>query len=212
MTAWDDGLAGPHRDIAANPGRILHVLAGPGTGKTFAMMRRIARLLQGGSVPRRILAVTFTRTAARDLREQLAGLNVPGADDVRATTLHSLCFSILSSQEAFAFNQRTPRPLMSFEIDCLESDLAGSFSGKKATRRLLQAYEAAWARLQRDTPGHAPTPLDQAFETALLSWLRFHAAMLIGELVPLTLRSSAPIQACQSSPPLNMFWRTSSRT
>jgi DNA helicase II / ATP-dependent DNA helicase PcrA len=187
MTTWDEGLAEPHRDIAANPGRILHVLAGPGTGKTFAMMRRIARLLQDGVVPRRVLAVTFTRTAARDLREQLARLDVPGADDVRATTLHSLCFSILSSQEAFAFNQRTPRPLMSFEIDCLENDLAGSFGGKKATRRLLQAYEAAWARLQRDTPGHAPTPLDQAFETALLSWLRFHTAMLIGELVPLTL-------------------------
>jgi len=67
------------------------------------------------------------------------------------------------------------------------NDLAGAFAGKKATRRLLQAYEAAWARLQRDTPGHALTPLDQAFETALLSWLRFHAAMLIGELVPLTL-------------------------
>jgi superfamily I DNA/RNA helicase len=76
---------------------------------------------------------------------------------------------------------------MSFEIGCLEDDLAGSFGGKKATRRLLEAYEAAWARLQRDTPGHAPTPADQAFETALLSWLRFHAAMLIGELVPLTL-------------------------
>jgi DNA helicase II / ATP-dependent DNA helicase PcrA len=187
MTAWDDGLAGAHRDIAANPGRVLHVLAGPGTGKTFAMMRRIARLLHNGVVPQRILAVTFTRTAARDLREQLSGLNVPGTDEVRATTLHSLCFSILSSQEAFAFNERTPRPLMSFEIDCLENDLAGSFAGKRATRRLLQAYEAAWARLQRDTPGHAPTPLDQAFETALLSWLRFHAAMLIGELVPLTL-------------------------
>ena len=93
------------------------------------MMRRIARLLQDGVVPRRILAVSFTRTAARDLREQLSGLDVPGADEVRATTLHSLCFSILSSQEAFAFNQRTPRPLMSFEIGCLENDLAGSFGG-----------------------------------------------------------------------------------
>ena len=155
--AWDDGITGTHRDIAANPARVIHVLAGPGTGKTFAMMRRIARLLQDRVTPGRILAVSFTRTAARDLREQLSGLGVPGADDVRAATLHSLCASILSSQQAFAFNQRTPRPLMSFEIDCLEDDLAGSFGGKKATRRLLAAYEAAWARLQRDTPGHAPT-------------------------------------------------------
>jgi superfamily I DNA/RNA helicase len=76
---------------------------------------------------------------------------------------------------------------MSFEVGCLEDDLAGAFGGKRATRRFLEAYEAAWARLQRDTPGHALTPADQRFETALLSWLRFHAAMLIGELVPLTL-------------------------
>src|ERR1043165_6022965 len=144
---WDSGLSGAHRDIAANPGHILHGLAGPGTGKTFAMMRRIARLLEQGVDPRNILAVTFTRTAARDLREQLSGLDVPGSDEVRATTLHSLCFGVLSSQEAFAFNQRTPRPLMSFEIDCLENDLAHFFDGKKATRRLLEAYEAAWARL-----------------------------------------------------------------
>jgi hypothetical protein len=34
---------------------------------------------------------------------------------------------------------------MSFEIDCLEEDLASAFGGKKATRRLLAAYEAAWA-------------------------------------------------------------------
>jgi superfamily I DNA/RNA helicase len=45
MMAWDDGITGTHRDIAVNPARVLHVLAGPGTGKTFAMMRRIARLL-----------------------------------------------------------------------------------------------------------------------------------------------------------------------
>lgn len=185
--AWNDGIEGPHREIAGNPARILHVLAGPGPGKTFAMIRRIARLLEDDIAASRILAVTFTRTAARDLREQLSQLDIPEADDVRATTLHSLCFGLLSSQEAFAFNTRTPRPLMAFELHCLEDDLAHFFGGKKETRRLLEAYEAGWARLQWDAPGHAPTVADQAFETALLSWLRFHAAMLIGELVPLTL-------------------------
>jgi DNA helicase-2/ATP-dependent DNA helicase PcrA len=187
MAPWDDGLVGVHRDIAANPAPALHVLAGPGTGKTFAMMRRIARLLEEGAPPAQILAVSFTRTAARDLSEQLQDLGVPGADAVRASTLHSLCFQVLNREEAFPFTNRVPRPLMSYEIGCLEEDLAGAFGGKRETRRLLAAYEAAWARLQRDEPGHAPTAEDQAFETALLSWLRFHSAMLIGELVPLTL-------------------------
>lgn len=187
MAPWHQGLVGVHKDIAADPATALHVLAGPGTGKTFAMMRRIARLLEEGVPPREILAVSFTRTAARDLREQLGELGVAGADTVQASTLHSLCFKILNREEAFPYTNRVPRPLVACEIDCLEEDLANAFGGKRATRRLLQAYEAGWARLQREDPGHALTAWDQAFETALLGWLRFHAAMLVGELVPLTL-------------------------
>lgn len=187
MTTWDVDLKGIHKDVAADPTRHVHVLAGPGTGKTFAMMRRVARLLEEGIPAERILAVTFTRTAARDLREQLAKLGVPGVDKVRASTLHSLCFSILGTQQAFEFTKRSPRPLMSFEIECLETDLADLFEGKRNTRKLLSAYEAAWARLQHEAPGHAKSPEDQKFENELLSWLRFYESMLIGELVPLTL-------------------------
>jgi hypothetical protein len=46
------------------------------------------------------------------------------------------------------------------------------------------AYEAAWARLQHEQPGHAPTRDDQDFEAALVGWLRFHKGMLIGEIIP----------------------------
>src|SRR5438477_4087720 len=93
--AWDRALTGVHRDIAADPRSPVHVLAGPGTGKTFALMRRVARLLESGVAPERILGVTFTRTAARDLREQLLALEVAGAEQVKVSTLHSLCFSAL---------------------------------------------------------------------------------------------------------------------
>ncbi len=68
--SWNSGLTGPHLSIAAFPGTPLRVMAGPGTGKTFALMRRIARLLQNGVPPQSILAVTFTRTAASDLLDQ----------------------------------------------------------------------------------------------------------------------------------------------
>jgi DNA helicase-2/ATP-dependent DNA helicase PcrA len=166
---------------------VLHVLAGPGTGKTFAMMRRVARLLEEGVAPERILVCSFTRTAARDLREQLERLAIPGADQVRATTLHSLCFSILASEQAFAFTNRTARPLMSYEQQCLIADLAVRHGGKRAVKKLVAAYEAAWARLQRDEAGFAQTPEDLSFERDLLAWLRFYEAMLIGELVPLAI-------------------------
>ena len=186
--AWDSNLLGTHREIAAEVGSPVHVLAGPGTGKTFAMMRKIARLLeQQRAEPRRILAVTFTRTAARDLREQLEGLGAPRAEEVRATTLHALCFSALAREEVFVITERTAQPLLSYEIEQLVNDLAGRFGGKRPVRRLLEAYEAAWARMQHDEPGYPRSDQDIEFQARLVDWLRYHRAMLIGELVPISL-------------------------
>lgn len=187
MHAWDTGLEGVHKEIAASNSHRLHILAGPGTGKTFALMRRVARLLQSHVAPERILAISFTRTAAEDLMDQLLKLETPGADKVTACTLHSLCFRILANEEVFEHTRRVPRPILSHELDQLYEDLATSFGGKRHVRKLLNAYEASWARLQHELPGPPPDEAAQAFQTALLAWLRFHQCMLVGELVPLTL-------------------------
>ncbi len=129
-----------------------------------------------------------TRTAARDLREQLQKLGSPGANQVTATTLHSFCFAALLIDAVFQATNRRPRPLLSFEIDQLAHDLKKQFGGKRKVDRLTEAYEAAWARLQHEVAGAPRDPIDVAFEAALLDWLGYHRAMLIGELVPLTLR------------------------
>lgn len=185
---WRDGLSGVQLEIAESLVSPVHVLAGPGTGKTLAMMRRIARMMDGGLAPKDILAVSFTRTAARDLREQLFNLGVAGATDVRATTLHSLCFSALLADAVFDATGRRARPLVSYEIGQLANDLKTQFGGKRRVTELREAYEAAWARLQYEQPGAPRAQSDLAFESALLDWLRYHRAMLIGELVPITLR------------------------
>lgn len=197
--AWDDGLLGVHREIAATDDRLLHILAGPGTGKTFAMMRRVARLLEAGADPRRLLAVTFTRTAATDLRHQLAALGIPGSEDVRATTLHGLCFGALAAEGVFEATGRTARPLLSHEVEQLVNDLKDDFGGKRSVRELQEAYEAAWARMQREEPGAAPTADERRFEASLLDWLKYHRSMLIGELVPLALHYS------RENPALNLL-------
>ncbi len=76
---WDDDLTGVALNIAASDESPLRVLAGPGTGKTYAMKRRVMRLLQEGADPRRVLACTFTRTAARDVAREIAAVGVEGA-------------------------------------------------------------------------------------------------------------------------------------
>ncbi|MBC7076744.1 MAG: ATP-dependent helicase, partial [Synergistales bacterium] len=186
---WDVGLSGPARRIAELDHTPMRVLAGPGTGKTFALMRRVARLLQGGATPNRILVCTFTRTAARDLQKELENLGVPGAEQVWAGTIHAFCFSLLSRAEVLEATGRVPRPLLKFEERFLLEDLNGDgLGGIRDRERRLQAFNAAWARLQSDTPGWPQDPVDKAFHTDLTGWLRFHQAMLIGELVPEALR------------------------
>ena len=184
---WNDNLAGTHLDIAAYPGDQLRVVAGPGTGKTFALMRRVARLLEQGVQPDRILAVTFTRTAANDLVEKLSTLGVPRADQVVAQTLHSLCFGLLGRNAVFTALGRAARPLMAYDLDSLLCDLADAFNGKKRVGALLLAFASYWARLQHQVPGFPTDPEEQRFDRDLTGWLRFHGAMLIGEVVPLTL-------------------------
>lgn len=196
--AWNDGLQEPFLTIASWPGSPLRVLAGPGTGKTFGLLRRVVRILEEGNAPRRVLVVTFTRTAAKDLVGHLQRSNVAGADQVTAGTLHSFCFRILSRGNVLQATGRSPRTLVDFEKEFLVIDLQDRrFWGKREKERRLRAFEAAWARLQSERPGWPRERVDQAFHQALLGWLRFHEAMLVGELVPGTLRYLRNNPACQ---------------
>lgn len=83
--------------IAAADEPRVRVIAGPGTGKSYAMKRRVARLLEAGVAPAQVLAVTFTRVAAEDLHRELQKLDVPGCEELKGRTLHSLAMGILAT-------------------------------------------------------------------------------------------------------------------
>lgn len=183
--SWNDGLDSdsPAYAVAAAENPYLRVVAGPGAGKSFAMKRRVARLLEEGIEPDCILPVTFTRVAAEDLHRELVGMGVAGCNKLSGTTLHSLALRILMRNHVLDATGRTPRPLNEFEMKPLEVDLR-SYGGLRDVRNLIKAFEAAWARLQHEEPGFTQSQLDVEFANDLVGWLIFHKAMLIGEVIP----------------------------
>jgi DNA helicase-2/ATP-dependent DNA helicase PcrA len=73
----------------------LMVLAGAGTGKTRVLVQRIVRLVETGTMPWAILAVTFTNKAAGEMRHRLRELLGDPADAMWIGTFHATCARIL---------------------------------------------------------------------------------------------------------------------
>jgi DNA helicase-2/ATP-dependent DNA helicase PcrA len=75
------------------------IVAGPGTGKTTTFAHRIAHLIQDQRVsPDRILAVTFTRSAAAEMKDRLTGLLGALPDGLWVETYHAAALRILRDQ------------------------------------------------------------------------------------------------------------------
>jgi DNA helicase-2/ATP-dependent DNA helicase PcrA len=82
--------------VSTTEGPLL-IMAGAGSGKTRVLTHRVAHLIEDLNVkPWRILAITFTNKAAREMKERIAGLiGDEVANDVWVSTFHALAVRIL---------------------------------------------------------------------------------------------------------------------
>ena len=94
--AWLAGLTSDQRAAVDHDGPALLIVAGAGTGKTRALVSRLARLVADGADPDRIMLLTFSRRAAAEMVRRLAPMAGPDvAARVTAGTFHSVAHRLL---------------------------------------------------------------------------------------------------------------------
>lgn len=134
-----DGLDPAQRRAVTSTAQPLAILAGPGSGKTRVLTRRIAhRCLTGSADPRHVLAVTFTRKAAGELDQRLAQFGL--RDLPAAGTFHALAYAQLRT--AWAHDNRTPPTLLDRKSRILGQVLGSS----RQIRAIDLAAEIEWSK------------------------------------------------------------------
>src|SRR3954452_25333153 len=96
---WLDALNAEQRAAATHAGGPLLILAGAGTGKTTTLCARLAWLVSEGVPSERILLLTFTRRAAREMLQRARAL-VPASARVLGGTFHSVAHRLVRRHAA----------------------------------------------------------------------------------------------------------------
>jgi DNA helicase-2/ATP-dependent DNA helicase PcrA len=113
------------------------VIAGPGSGKTELLSLRVGNILKYGSAKAaNILCLTFTETAAKNMRERLEALIGQDAYRVAIYTFHSFCTDIIGRYGEYFFNATSFRPAS----DLIQSEILEKIFEKLPHRHILGGY------------------------------------------------------------------------
>ena len=187
-TPWLEDIEGDYLPrLILDDSPVIRVVAGPGSGKTTGLRKRVERLiLRDGVDPSKIFVGTFSRAVAAELRKALcdatpeSGSGAANQDfGVRVLTLHSLAYSLLREYPHVCHDRRF-RFLLQHEIDAMLYDIAGTIPQLKTHHdrsQRLRDLEAEWAT--------GASLANDRFEGEVLRWLRRHQGIIIHEIVRL---------------------------
>ncbi len=119
-----DGLNPSQYKAVLHRGEHLLIVAGPGTGKTHTITRRIAHLIPSLGPDEKILAITFTNKAAGQMKDRLTALGVP-LTKTFVGTFHGFCLRLLRDFWAETalpkdFKVMNPDEIQGFDKSALE--------------------------------------------------------------------------------------------
>lgn len=185
---WAEGLTAEQREAAGHVGNDARLLAGPGTGKTLALTRRIAYLIDDRREdPDSVLALTFTRAAARELRDRVESHLPADLGRPRITTLHSFALRQLLRNSGAV--PALPHPLRIAddweERHIVLEDLKSMLNLTRIddARDLLNQLSADWQELTADEEGWDDRFPNPAFLGAWNEHRTIYGYVLRSELV-----------------------------
>jgi DNA helicase-2/ATP-dependent DNA helicase PcrA len=175
---WHNGVKGTQvLPIIDCDDAVIRVEAGPGTGKSFGLVRRVQRILhpQGLNVPGdRVLVVAFNRVIAKQLRSDIEKClaDSPHNGDPIIQTVHALCLRVIGTQLRILLPHE--REAMLYDVLCEFSDLRETYGTHRRAEQALRDHEAKHVQHMQ---------LWQAVQ----QWLTRHQAQLISDLPGLLL-------------------------
>jgi DNA helicase-2/ATP-dependent DNA helicase PcrA len=147
----------------------LLIVAGPGSGKTRVITHRIAYLIKVcGINPHRIMAVTFTNKAAREMQERLEKLLGQTAGDLTLGTFHAICARILRQEgKAIGLDSRFVIYDEEDQLSLIKQSLQElDLDPKQYTPRAIQAV-IKFAKSRLLTPAGYAEQASSYFETVV---------------------------------------------
>ena len=146
------GLNAAQVEAVTTPGAPVAVLAGAGSGKTRVLTRRIAwRIVEGETDPSRVMALTFTRKAADELRHRISALGL--RDRVTAGTFHGM--ALLQLRQRWDERGIPPPTLLDRKARLVSRLLPkGKSSSRSRTDTMDVVAEIDWARARLVGPDH----------------------------------------------------------
>jgi DNA helicase-2/ATP-dependent DNA helicase PcrA len=175
---WDQDVRGTQVSILINSdAATLRCVAGPGSGKTFGLVRRVERILHPAGLGvdgHDVLVVAFNRVIARQLRDDIQA-RLKTFDCKREPiirTIHALCVEVIGEEL---------RMLLPHEVDAMVYDVLHEYP-EVAT--LYDGFDDAGQALRDHDAGHTQ---HLVLWMAAQQWLVRHKAHLVGDLPRLLL-------------------------
>ena len=179
-------------DAAKDGAPQVRLVAGPGTGKSHTIEKRVADLLTNGAIPGNIYVISFTRATCAELTERIRAFcsTLPcanAATQVRVSTMHSLALRILRRGNLLTSYPSTPIMLDDWEqTNVFDREFAGSLGCTQSRAAEIRlAHDAQWQTLNPQYVNQAQiTPTEvQGFNAFHSARTNLYCCVLPGEVI-----------------------------